>query len=57
MKYDSLRKLERNHDIIEFRRQYPELSLAEIAKKFSVSRQRIHQIIKIIKKESNHDNI
>ena len=45
-RYDSVRKINRNKMIIQFREDNPELSLKEIAESFNVSRQRVFQILK-----------
>lgn len=44
--WDSLRKIRRNKEVVLYAGMNPDLSLAEIAKKFKVSRQRIFSIIK-----------
>ncbi len=46
MKYDSLRKLERNKQIREAVKAHPELSLAEIGgwKQFNISASRVSRI-------------
>lgn len=44
-RYDSLRKLARNALLREYKASHPELSLKEIGKPFSISKQRVHQII------------
>ena len=44
MKYDSLRKLERNKQIQDAVRSHPELSLAEIGEWFNISASRVSRI-------------
>jgi len=39
MKYDSLRKLDRNHSIIWYHTQFPGMSWAEIGSRFEITRQ------------------
>jgi len=46
MKYDALKKKERNRLLIEYRQQHPELSMAEIGKIFNISKQRVSVILK-----------
>ena len=43
-KYDSMRKLDRNRLLVEYREKHPELSWAEIGKHFNVSPQRAWEI-------------
>ena len=45
MKYDSLRKKDRNQLILKLRQDQPGLSLEEIASIFQITRQRVHQIL------------
>ena len=52
-KYDSLRKLNRNKALIEYRRSHPEASLAEIAEVFGISTQRVWEILKNEEKNRN----
>lgn len=44
MRNESQRKAERNSLLVEFRDTNPDKSFAEVAKVFSISRQRAHQI-------------
>jgi DNA-directed RNA polymerase specialized sigma subunit len=44
-KYDSNTKRKRNQEIVWLREFQPELSLKEIAARYSISTQRVHQII------------
>lgn len=44
-KYDSLRKLERNRLLREYRDAHPELSLKEIGKVFNISESRVWRIL------------
>ncbi len=46
MRYDKLRKTDRNNAIIEYHKAHPGLSLREIAKAFNITRQRVFKIIK-----------
>jgi len=46
VKYDSVRKTERNRLLREYHQQHPELSLKEIGVIFGISKQRVHQIVK-----------
>ena len=43
-KYDSMRKLERNRLLVEYRDKHPEMSWAEIGKLFNISSQRAWEI-------------
>lgn len=43
-KYDSMRKLERNRLLVEYREKHPEASWAEIGEVFNVSPQRAWEI-------------
>lgn len=44
-KYDSLRKLERNRLLREFKEAHPELSLREIGEVFNISESRVWRIL------------
>jgi len=46
MRYDSLRKLARNEQLVAYTRDNPGLSLREIAKAFNISHVRVYQILK-----------
>jgi len=48
-RYDSLRKLQRNKDMVDYRAAHPEESLQEIADIFHVSRERVRMILKAAK--------
>jgi len=50
-KYDSLRKLERNRLIKEYREANPDLSLKEISKVFGIHESRVWRILNNSKKE------
>ncbi len=50
MKYDSLRKLERNKQIRDAVKAHPELSLAEIGGWFNISASRVSRITGGIRK-------
>lgn len=43
-KYDSMRKLQRNRMLAEYREQHPEASWAEIAELFNISPQRAFEL-------------
>ena len=43
-KYDSMRKLERNRLLVEYREKHPEASWAEIGDLFKISFQRAREI-------------
>ncbi len=45
MKYDSLRKTERDKELKKFTLANPDLSLEEIAGHYEISRQRVWQIL------------
>ncbi|KKN71845.1 hypothetical protein LCGC14_0416990 [marine sediment metagenome] len=47
MKYDSLRKIARNKQLLKYRKENPELSLKEIGEAFGISHVRVHQILKV----------
>ena len=56
MKYDSLRKLNRNKSLYEYYLNNPGLSYKEIGDAFNISRQRAAILIKDMKKlEETHD--
>jgi len=44
-KWDSLRKKKRNRAIVQCHKEQPELSMAEIAEIFNISRQRVQKIL------------
>ena len=46
MRYDSLRKIKRNQQILKYRSENPDLSLKEIAEVFGISHVRVYQILK-----------
>jgi DNA-directed RNA polymerase specialized sigma subunit len=46
MKYEANTKTERNQAVVLMHKWQPELSLEEIGKKFGISKQRVHRIIK-----------
>ena len=46
MKWDTLRKKERNRLLVEYHQSHPELSMAEIGKIFNISKQRVSIILK-----------
>jgi DNA-directed RNA polymerase specialized sigma subunit len=46
MKYDSVTKRVRNHEVYEYRKENPNLSMKEIGEIFGISRQRVSQIVK-----------
>jgi len=48
-KYDSMRKLERNRLLAEYREKHPELSWTEIGEPFNISAQRAWEIYNIEK--------
>lgn len=52
-KYDSMRKLERNRLLVEYRQAHPELSLDEIADVFNITRERVRQILEANKKNQS----
>ena len=45
-KYDSMRKLERNKMLCEYRKLQPDLSLKEIGQAFNISESRVSKILK-----------
>jgi DNA-directed RNA polymerase sigma subunit (sigma70/sigma32) len=45
-KYDSLRKLERNRLLLEYREKHPEASIQEIGNVFNISKERARQLLK-----------
>ena len=46
MRYDSVRKSHRNELLCEYKRGHPEMSWAEIAKPFGITRQRAQAIFR-----------
>jgi len=46
MKYDSLRKITRNQQLVKYRKENPGLSLKEIGQAFNISHVRVHHILK-----------
>lgn len=44
-KYDTMRKLERNRMLLEYREKHPDLSLREIGRLFNITPQRVWGII------------
>ena len=44
MRYDAMRKLHRNALLVQYRRDHPEMSWAEIAAVFGITRQRAQAI-------------
>lgn len=44
-RYDSLRKLKRNIQLLRYAQRHPDLSGAEIGKEFGLSRGRVSQIL------------
>ncbi len=46
MRYDSLRKMERNKQLIKYREENPGLSLKEIGQAFNISHVRVFHILK-----------
>jgi DNA-directed RNA polymerase specialized sigma subunit len=45
MKYDGLRKPQRDNQLIKYAKAHPELSLQEIGDKYGISRSRVSQIL------------
>ena len=50
MRYDSLRKLARNDQLVKYCKDNPYLSLREVAKIFNISHVRVYQILKASRK-------
>ncbi|MBU0778018.1 hypothetical protein KKF82_07150 [Patescibacteria group bacterium] len=48
-RYDSMRKLERNRILVEYREKHPETSWAEIGELFNISAQRAWEIYTSVK--------
>ena len=46
MKYDALRKISRNQQLLKYRRENPGLSHKEISQVFGISRARVTQLLK-----------
>ncbi len=46
MRYDSLRKIARNQQLIKYRKENPGLSLKEVGQAFGISHVRVYQILK-----------
>ena len=46
MRYDALRKIDRNKQLVKFRKDNPGLSLKEIGRVFNISSVRVYQILK-----------
>ena len=49
-RYDKLRKLDRNLAVVRYKEEHPGLSFQEIGAIFGVSRYRIYQICRAMKK-------
>lgn len=49
-RWDKLRKLKRNAEVVQFRAQNPDLSLAEIGEIFGISGPRVSEICKAEKR-------
>jgi len=45
-KYDSMRKIERNNNLLMFIHDHPDWSQKEVAEKFGISQPRVSQIVK-----------
>ncbi len=45
MKYDSMRKTQRNQAVVRMHQEHPELALKEIGQIFGISNQRVWQIV------------
>jgi plasmid maintenance system antidote protein VapI len=45
MKYESITKIKRNTEVIDYKKRNPDCTCAEMAKIFGISRQRIHAIL------------
>jgi len=46
VRYDSLRKIARNQQLVKYRKDNPGLSLREIGKAFNISYVRVYHILK-----------
>lgn len=46
MRYDSLRKIKRNKELVEYAHRNPELSLKEIGEIYGISESRVCRILK-----------
>jgi len=46
MRYDSMRKLERNAMLLEYAKAHPEFSQVEIGRAFNISGSRVSKILK-----------
>jgi DNA-directed RNA polymerase specialized sigma subunit len=46
MKYDSLRKIERNKALVKYKAEHPELSYKEIGAVFNIDASRVWRIVK-----------
>jgi predicted DNA-binding protein YlxM (UPF0122 family) len=53
-RFDSRRKLERNSLLVDYYSTHPELSLREIGRVFSISRQRVWEIVSNHEKKLGH---
>jgi DNA-directed RNA polymerase sigma subunit (sigma70/sigma32) len=47
-KYDSLRKLKRNKTLLDYRKEHPDASLAEIGEVFGITKERVRQLLKTL---------
>ena len=47
MRYDNLRKTDRNKQLIRYYKDHPALSLKEIGRALGISAVRVHQILKV----------
>ena len=45
MKYDRVRKTERNQEVLRFYRERKDMTLAEIGDHFGISTTRVHQLV------------
>jgi len=45
LKYEKVTKVDRNKAIYKYYKEHPEMSLSEIAERFNITRQRVHQIV------------